>query len=349
MELKLSVGMITPYKVKCGISTYSEALSHALAELGVDVYIVRFPRFGRKSSETMRDIAERVPRDKVSILHLQNEYGLFQGFDIDLYRYLQALGKPIVSTMHAVGYIHLDPTIYQLSSKVIVHNKFCARQFRFPAVIIPHGVSVVTCPPMEECKKAWGIDPQMKIIGYCGFIASNKGIEMLLEAVTKVENAGLLIAGGWHTSGSDIQYINDLKQASFSILPNRCQWIGYVPDDKLSIAYGAMDMVAYPSLQATESGALLNAVGHGKAVLASNLPPFREKEEVDALMTFTNVEDMATKIKQILEDAELRQKLEEGAKKYAKENSWANVATRHLQLYEEVLDSRNVADLPKTQ
>ena len=333
----LAVGMVTPYKAKCGIATYSEALSHALAELGVDIYVVRFPRFGRKSSETMRDIAERVPCDKISLIHIQHEYGLFQGFDVDLYKYLQTLGKPLVTTMHAVGYIQIDPAIYQLSSKVIVHNKFCARQFRFPSTIIPHGVNPVVCPPMDECKKAWGIDPRMKIIGYCGFIAPNKGIEMLVEAVAKVENAGLLVAGGWHTSGPDTQYVNDLKQASFALLPNRCQWIGYVPDDKLSIAYGAMNMAAYPSFAATESGALLTAIGHGKAVLASNLPPFKEKEEVGALMTFTNVEDMATKIKQILEDAELRQKLEAGARKFSQENSWENVSKLHIELYEQVL------------
>jgi glycosyltransferase involved in cell wall biosynthesis len=239
--------------------------------------------------------------------------------------------------MHAVGHIQLDPGIYQLSSKVIVHNKYCARQFRFPSVVIPHGVKVVTCPPMEECKKAWGIDPRIKTVGYCGFISPNKGIEMLLEVVAKVENVGLVVAGGWHTGGSDIEYINELKQRSFSLLPNRCQWIGYVPDEKLSIAYGAMDMVAYPSLVATESGALLTAIGHGKPVLATGIPPFREKEEAGALMTFTNAEDMATKIKQILDDAELRQKLEAGAKAYAESVSWNKVAELHVELYESLL------------
>jgi glycosyltransferase involved in cell wall biosynthesis len=329
--------MITTYKTKCGIATYSEALCHALADLGVEIYIVRFPRFGRKSSETMRDIAERVPQEKVSLIHVQEEYGLFQGFDIDFYKYLQALGKPIVSTMHAVGHIQFDPVICELSSKVIVHNKYCARQFRFPSVIIPHGVNVVGCPPLEQCKKAWGIDPRMKIVGYCGFIAPNKGLELLLEIMSKIEDVGLLIAGGWHTSGPDIQYINELKQRSFSLLPNRCQWIGYVPDDKLSIAYGAMDMVAYPSLVATESGALLTAIGHGKPVLATSIPPFREKEEVGALMTFTNSEDMTAKIKQILGDAKLRQKLEAGAKAYAESVSWSKIAQQHIELYQSLL------------
>jgi len=336
--LELKIAVISTWKTRCGIATYSEALCHALADLGVEIYVVRFPRFGRKSSETMRDIAERVPHDKISLIHVQHEYGLFQGFDIDFYKYLQALGKPLVTTMHAVGHIQFDPAIYQLSSKVIVHNKYCARQFRFPSVLIPHGVNVATCPPMEECKKAWGVDPRMKIVGYCGFIAPNKGIEILLEAVAKLENVGLLMAGGWFTSGPDIQYINDLKQRSFSLLPNRCQWIGYVPDDKLSIAYGAMDMVAYPSLVATESGALLTAIGHGKPVLATSIPPFREKEEVGALMTFTNVEDMATKIRQILDDAELRQKLEAGAKAYAESVSWNKIAQEHMKLYQQVLE-----------
>jgi len=38
-----------------------------------------------------------------------------------------------------------------------------------------------------------------------------------------------------------------------------------------------------------------------------------------------------------LKDDELRHKLEEGAIKYAKANSWDNVAKKHIELYESVL------------
>jgi glycosyltransferase involved in cell wall biosynthesis len=333
----LKIGMVATWRSRCGIATYSEALAKALATFDADIYVVRFPRFGRKTNETMRDIAERIPVDRIGVIVVQHEYGLFQGCEMEFYRYLRLFGKPIITIMHAVGHIQLDPKIACLSSKVIVHNEHCRRQFRFPCVVIPHGVSQVNCPPTEDCKKAWGIDPRMKIIGYCGFIAPNKGIETILEAVSKTDSVGLLVAGAWHTAGST-EYINDLKQKSFSLLPSRCQWIGYVPDEKLALAYGAMDMVAYPSLFATESGALLNAIGHGKAVLATSIAPFKEKEELGALMTYTDIEDMIAKIKKILGDEDLKQKLESGARAYSEKFCWANVAQQHIKLYQEVIN-----------
>jgi len=155
--------------------------------------------------------------------------------------------------------------------------------------------------------------------------------------VEKVPQAALLIAGGWHAEPGT-QYIIGLKQRSLSALPGRCQWLGYVPDQQLPTAYGAMDVVVYPSRYATESGALIMALSHGKAVVASNLPPFKEKEKKGALLTFRTVKDLRRKIRRLLRDRDLRRRLEEGTRKYVKENRWyPNVAQKHLSLYEHVL------------
>jgi glycosyltransferase involved in cell wall biosynthesis len=124
------------------------------------------------------------------------------------------------------------------------------------------------------------------------------------------------------------------------VLRGRCKWLGYVPDEQLATAYGAMDILVYPSRFATESGALLTALSHGKAVIASNLPPFKEKEKLGALMTFKGVEDLKRKIKRLLKDEALRHRLEEGAKAYAESVSWPKVAEKHLRLYEEILNRR---------
>jgi glycosyltransferase involved in cell wall biosynthesis len=98
-----------------------------------------------------------------------------------------------------------------------------------------------------------------------------------------------------------------------------------------------MDIVVYPSKYSTESGALLTAISHGKAVIASNVSPFREKEKQGALMTFKDVNDLTRKIKKLLKDDELRHDLEEGAKKYAIENEWTVAAKKHIELYESLL------------
>ena len=121
------------------------------------------------------------------------------------------------------------------------------------------------------------------------------------------------------------------------LLPHRCKWLDFVPDDELATVYGGMDIVVYPSIYATESGALLMALSHGKAVIASRIAPFREKEKLGALTTFKGVNSLAKKIRLLLKDDDLRHSLEEGAKAYAEANSWSKIAEQHKTLYEELL------------
>jgi glycosyltransferase involved in cell wall biosynthesis len=146
----------------------------------------------------------------------------------------------------------------------------------------------------------------------------------------------VLVGGGWF-AGPGTAYIENLKQKSLAALPGRCQWLGYVADEKLPTVYAAMDAVCYPSRFSTESGALLMALSHGKAVIASDLPPMREKAKLGALITFKNVDDLRRKIKRLLKDDDLRHKLEEGARKYSYENRWEVIAEKHINLYEEVI------------
>jgi len=340
-ELKnnLKVAMLTTWRVKCGVASYSENLARALSKNGVDVYIVRIPRFGRKSSDVFNNVVGSVPVDKVDLIHVQNEYGLIQHLEPQLYQGLKALGKPIVSTMHAVGMWMNDRVVNEYSDRIIVHNEFCFKRFKFHEKlgVIPHGATVQTTPspPKEESRKSMGILSKTPIVGYLGFIGEYKGLEFLLEAMVNVPKVALLIGGGWHVS-EETQYSVQLKEWTLRALPGRCQWLGYVDDEHLRTVYASMDLVVYPSMYATESGALIMALSHGKAVITSNIPPFKEKEKVGALTTFKNIDDLARKIKQLLKNKDKRRALEEGALKYCRSVSWNEIAKRHIALYEEL-------------
>jgi len=171
-----------------------------------------------------------------------------------------------------------------------------------------------------------------------GFISAYKGLEFLIEAVKDLPYF-LLIGGGYFTTGPDTLYIQKKKEETAQKLGKRCRWIGYVADHDLAKIYAAMDVVVYPSRFATESGALIMALGHGKAVIASNVSPFREKQEQGALMIFDDVDDLRTKIKALIENPELRIQLESGARRFVEETSWDIVAKQHLKVYENLLDS----------
>jgi len=314
----VKVALITPWKVKCGIASYSEALSKNLAEKDMDVYIIRLPRFGRKSAPIFDQVVNKIPVLDMDLIHVQHEYGLFNRHEATFYNRLKRLGKPIVSTMHAVGNSGIDRAIANASDKMIVHNEFCKKRLKLDSEVIPHG-----CKPSETMP--------------CGFISSYKGLETLIEAVSKIPHSALLIGGGWHTE-QETHYIATLNQMTQELLPDRCKWLGFVPDEELAMAYGAMDVVVYPSIFSTESGALLMALSHGKAVIANRLPPFKEKEKLGALTTFRGVNSLVKKIRLLLKDEEYRASLEEGARDYAEANTWSKVADKHVNLYKTVLE-----------
>ena len=334
--MTLKIAMITPWAVKCGIFSYTRDLSLALAQEDVDIYISRLPRFGEKTVEILQNVVDKIPKD-VDIICCQHEYGLYQLLEKPFYAMLKQLGKPIITTIHAPGFKN-DGVISEGSDRVIVHNEYCARRFNYPSVIIPHGTSIVKCPKKEDCKKAYGIDPKIPVVGYLGFIAEMKGLETLISAMSKVPNAALLMCGGWHL-GEGTAYMWDLKEKTLQVLQGRCHWAGFIPDEQVPVAYGSMDILAYPSVAASESGGLLLGLSHGKATISSDVPPFREKEAQGALMTFKtqNSDDLADKIKLLLSDTEQREKLEKGAVEFCESISWSKVAQKHIDLYNEVL------------
>jgi len=311
-----------------------------LAELGVDNYIARLPRFGFKNDKILQNVIDKIPVDKIDLIHVQHEYGLYQGLEEGFYRGLKALKKPIITTCHAVGKWETDRFISEFSDQVIVHNKFCAKHFGFPSVIIAHGCAPVKKEvPIDRAKRSIGVDPKIPIVGYVGFVGGvYKGLETLIEAMIKVPNAALLIGGGSH-AGADTRYMMQLKEKTLKVLQGRCQWLGWIPDERLPLVYGSINCLVYPSRFATESGALLMALSHGKACLASRLPPFKEKEKLGALMTFKGVNDLSRKIKRVLKDEKLRKSLEEGARKYARSVDWPKIAGKHTELYESLVGS----------
>ncbi|RLI25544.1 hypothetical protein DRO58_06250 [Candidatus Bathyarchaeota archaeon] len=336
----MKVCMVAPWGrwVRCGIRSYSESLAKALALKGVDVYVARLPRFGILAEGVLQNLVDSIPRD-VDLVHVQYEYGLFKNLDVPFFRALSKIGLPVVTTLHSVGDWEKDEAAISTSSKVIVHNRFCYRRLnrREKAVIIPHGCTPVETDPPEECKRRLGIDPRIPIVGYLGFISRYKGLETLIEAMRGVKEAALLIAGGYHVEPGT-RYIDRLKEVSLKLLPGRCLWLGYVPDERLSTVYGSFTIEVYPSRLCTESGALITALAHGKAVIASDLPPMREKAKMGALMTFRSVSDLRGKIRKLLSDDALRSRLEEAARRYAESVKWyPNIAEKHIALYREVL------------
>jgi glycosyltransferase involved in cell wall biosynthesis len=344
----LKVAMVSPWgkTTRCGIRTYTEHLVAALTQLDVDVFVCRWPRFGQRTPELIEScVLDKIPRN-VDLIHLQHEYGLFTpNLEGGVYAYLKRLGKPVVTTMHAVGSYAVDKIVGDVSDKIVLHNEFCTRYFQGnprKVVIIPHGATPSKCIPTEEAKRSLGIDPRIPIIGVFGFLSQVKGFELALEALERLPNAAMLVTGGWFTT-AETEYLELMRRNALARFPGRIRFLGFVPDEQLPTVFGAQDVVLFCHRYATESGALLTALSYGKCCLTSRLPPFREKEKLGVLQTYRDVPDMVRKLKRLLADEALRRKFEETAHNYAESVKWyPNIAQAHINIYNEILESHKV-------
>ncbi len=330
----MKVSLVTPWKVRCGISTYSEALAPALSRQGADVYIVRLKRLGQKSIQYFETLAtRRIP--EVDVVHVQHEYGLYRGGEGAFYaRLRKALGTtPVVTTMHGVASPIPDEIVSNNSDAVVVHNEFCRERFIHDCTVIPHGVHPAETVPMKEAKEKLGLEGP--VVTLFGFIGPYKGYEEAIRTIgLEFPDVTLLAAGGWHVD-LETTYIMRLKVVADQIAPGQVKWTGWVEPEDLSTIFSASDVVLYCNRYATESGSLLTSVGYGRCVLARVLPMVREKG--GAVKTFKTDAELILGLEDLLQNPTHRAEYEAGARKYAEAHSWDRIAKRHLDLYGELL------------
>jgi glycosyltransferase involved in cell wall biosynthesis len=332
----MKIAMVSSWGIKCGIYTYTKGLATELSKNGVEVYIVRLPGIKIISPESIIRVSLSIPED-VDLIHVQHEYGLFQNNEPYFYDNLKVYGKPIVTTMHAVGNWIIDEKIASSSDIVIAHNSYCFRQLvdKKKAMIIPHYSNPKTPNDSESSKKFYKIEPNdVPTVGYVGYITPHKGLEVLIDAMKDFNKVGLVIAGGYHTN-VELNYMNSLKERTLKELPSRCMWLGFIPESQLNVVYGAIDLIVYPSRYASESGALLMALSYGKPVIASNVAAFREKKDIVKL--FNDLDDLREKIKETVFNKQELERMHKASRDYAESVSLDKIAKKHLLVYESLL------------
>ena len=167
-----------------------------------------------------------------------------------------------------------------------------------------------------------------------------RGYEAALDALERLgPHVALVIAGGPQIE-RQASYLDALKANIESRgLQEQVIVTGYLPHELAAGAMRAADVVLCPQEAGTGSYTLQVALGYARPIVASDLPCFTYCERTHGcLLTFKrgNAEDLATKINSVLADDAFRQGLSERALAYAGEHTWAKVAERTVQIYEEV-------------
>lgn len=326
-------------------------------------------RIRQEDWRTYRDAALAMNAANIDIVNVQHEFGLYglwhDGiYDDHLKVFLEALEKPVVTTLHTVP-PKPEPWARDAvrlasdrSDVLVVMAQTAARLLadvygiaKEPAVI-EHGMPAIEPRGRRNMKRQLGMEGR-QIISTFGLVDPRKGLEYVIEAMPAIvrahPNALYLIVGQTHPEllkRDGEAYRNSLVETAARVGVNEnVKFVNEYLTQRQIVEYLlATDVYVTPYLDPNQitSGTLAYALGAGKAIVST--PYLHASEVLDdgrgILVPFREAEPIADAVKRILADPELKRGLEARAYEYGKEMAWPAIGRRVLALMRDVLDAR---------
>ncbi len=358
------VGSITYYlDVDC-FSSRGINLDPGLLDVVGKFQLSRLPRRAFKLLEAIVNLFALTLRFLASppeIIHVQFLPMLKWHLPLDLWfvEFCQKHGSKIVLTVHDLLPHNTGETfkqtfveLYQMTDRIICHSDHIrmrlVTEFSVPQVkisVIPHGPFFydLSATPATELMQRGGVESEKVRVLWQGIISPYKGVDLLLSAWKQVEahgcNCSLIVAG---TGVPDL--LEQIREQVKNLGLERVELqLRFVPTRDLVALYQAVDVVAYPYRAITTSGALATGLALGKAIVASDLPVFRElltDRENALLVDPQNAAQLAGALIELVQDASLRERL---ARKVCAMNfgnaSWRFIAEETEKAYQITLNS----------
>jgi glycosyltransferase involved in cell wall biosynthesis len=214
-----------------------------------------------------------------------------------------------------------------------LHDYFL-ENYHAETVVIPNGVNPGVQRQPNKIRR-YGLDHNRYIL-FVGRLVPEKGCHLLLEAFRKVKtDFKLVMAGGSSFSDGYVDSLSKICEGD-----ERVQMLGYVYGDVLEELWSNAYLVVQPSFIEGLSISLLEALSHGKCILASDIPENMEVVEGCAVTFRTqDAEDLRQKLQYLLDDPDEVDRMARGCRSYARERfSWSKVVDATEAVYRDVLD-----------
>ncbi len=207
--------------------------------------------------------------------------------------------------------------------------------------VIPHGPFFYDLP--EEPSEMFAAEKGKRLVLWQGIIFPYKGVDLLLAAWQRVEAQSeqltLVVLG----TGDPI-LLEQLQLQARELGLARVRFdLRFCSAEELVAAYRAAAVVVYPYRAITTSGALATGLALGKAIVASDLPVFREAlvdGETALLVDPEDPDALATALLRVGKEPGLRERL--GANVAALrlgDQSWTEIGSATLGVYQRVLEA----------
>lgn len=257
-------------------------------------------------------------------------------------RFTQLHQVNVPPALARVGMATLQASVASLASRTIVHEAAFGE-------VIPGSVTIplaagsklpmATVADGQRLRDAHGIGREAFVVLCFGFVAPYKGLESALAAA---EIAGppvrLVVAGAEHPRLASRRYLEGLIER----YRNVATFTGYVPDSDVSGWFRAADVALAPYPQAfSSSGVVALAAHHSTPILLS--PSMAATCNTPDLAVPLDPEQIAGRLQQLARDPAATADLARRSSVLQAGRSWPDVASRHLCVYQEVIDAQRAA------
>jgi glycosyltransferase involved in cell wall biosynthesis len=249
---------------------------------------------------------------------------------------------PLVLTAHDVlpreprrGQLAAQRRLYDRFDAVIVHSVHGRDRLTGElgvdpdrVHVIPHGVfshlaDVPLQPPPFETDKP--------VVLCFGLMRPYKGIDVLLEAWSGIEDAELWVAG---MPRMDISSLRTSAPPNVRFVPR------FISDDELPAYFRRADLVVLPYREIDQSGVLFTALAFAKPLLLTDVGGFPEVAATGAARTVPAGDPDALRLalRELLDDPAALAAMAERSRAAAEgKYSWDSIARETLALYESLL------------
>ncbi len=371
----VTVGSISYYLDPTCFRSRGLRLDPGLMDVVGRFRLPRLPRRVLKLPEALVNLAALAMRFAVQppeIVHVQFLPMLRWRLPLDLWllRLCRRRGSRIVLTVHdllphdtADRYRELYRGLYGFADGLICHSATVEERLRTEfgvsaerIAVIPHGpffydVRAGDLPSGDlrssgdlasgggeaSTRKRFGVAAGAEVVLWQGILFPYKGVDLLLEAWARVEaessTACLVVAGTGSPElvGAVEEQIGRLGLKRVRLHPR------FLSTEELVALYRLAAVAAYPYRAITTSGAVATGLALGKAIVASDLPVFREllTDGVTArLVDPTDAFALAGALLELLERKELRREMEARVRAMEfGERSWMAIAAQTMAVY----------------
>jgi glycosyltransferase involved in cell wall biosynthesis len=272
------------------------------------------------------------------------------------------LHKPTVMTYHSD--LSLPPTLFnRLANEVVNVSNTAAALLADRIVAYTHDFAehspylsrylpkVKVIPPPVEVGHASAAEVQAfrekhrlaghKVIGMAARLATEKGVEYLLEAaptiLEKYPGTRFLFAGQYHNVLGEDAYARRLEPL-FHALGERWSFLGVLPPDEMAAFFKSCDVTVLPSINNTETFGLvqIESMICGTPVVASALPGVREPTRMTEMGCTVPPRNSEALAQAIIEVIQHRHHYQRPAEKIAAQFAPDFVAQEYERLFEEI-------------